>query len=305
MKRRNKVEYALLVSGIWLITRLPLKLLFLISEFITLLVYRVIGYRHAVVIENLHHSFPELPEKEIVHLARKYYRHLSVMIIENLYLRFVTEKQFVKRLEIEKREVFEQLYQKGKNIIVVMGHTGNWEFAAGMTRFISYRGAAIYKKLTSPAVDKLYFDIRKRLGVIPVEMKEVFRKVVELGQENEPFILFMLADQSPTPGETHHWTTFLNQDTQVFMGPEKLAKKFDMPVVYCEIQKEKKGKYRAIPSVITEHPTETQPYEITERYYQLLEESIRRSPRYWLWSHRRWKYKRETPGENLNRKPQG
>ncbi|MBI9067717.1 MAG: lysophospholipid acyltransferase family protein [Salinivirgaceae bacterium] len=291
MNIKNKIQYFFIIAAFHFLASLPLFLLFLISEVITFFVYYVIRYRREVVLNNLINSFPDLELSKIHRISRKYYRHLSVMIVENIYLRFISKKNIRKRLIFKNKELFDQLYESKKNVIIMMGHFGNWEFAGGLSNLIPYKGAAVYKKLSSPVFDKIYFDIRTRVGVQPIEMKESFRQIYNLNKQKDPFALFMVADQAPMKNETHHWMQFLNQETGVFLGSEKLAKKFDMAVVYIELLRYKKGIYKVIPTLITENPNETADFEITEKYFHLLEESINRSPRYWTWSHRRWKNK--------------
>ena len=288
----QRIYYYFTLAIFRILTLLPLKLLFLISEIVTFFVYHIIGYRKNVVFGNLQKSFPEKDKKEIKHIARKYYRHLSVMIVENIFLRFVTKNNFNHRIILENPEVFDGLYKQGKNAIVMLGHLGNWEFAGGLTRILPFNGVAVYKQLSSPAFDKIYFDIRKRLGVQPVEMNNILRKVIELNKQPNPYLLFMVADQAPSDNKNNHWITFLNQETDVYLGSEKMAKKFDMPVVYLEIIRHKKGIYRFTPQIITTTPKQVAPFEITEKYFKLLQQSIINSPRYWLWSHKRWKHKR-------------
>ncbi len=287
----NQLIYVITICWFRILTLLPLWLLFFLSEIITFFVYRILRYRRKVVISNLTASFPDRDSAEIKRIARKYFRHLSVMIVENIYLRFATEKSFNKKLTIENVELFNRLYAQKRNVIVMLGHFGNWEYGGGLTRFVPYKGAAVYKKLSSPVFDKIYFDIRKRTGVEPVEMQEVFRKVSSLNTEAEPYMLFMVADQSPMRSDNQHWLTFLNQPTGVFLGSEKLARRFDMPVIYIELHRVKKGSYKIVPTLISDKPKETNPNEITEKYFKLLEHSINKSPRFWLWSHRRWKHK--------------
>jgi len=214
------------------------------------------------------------------------------MIVENIYLRFATKRNFKHKIILENKQVFDELHALGKNVIIMLGHFGNWEYGAGLVRHLPFKGAAVYKKLSSPPFDKIYFDIRQRMGVEPIEMKEVMRKLINLNKQKTPFLLFMVADQAPPRNDNNHWINFLHQETDVFLGSEKLARKFDMSVVYLEIIRHKKGTYRMIPQLITTKPKDTKEFEITEKYFELLEASIIRSPRYWLWSHRRWKHKR-------------
>jgi KDO2-lipid IV(A) lauroyltransferase len=297
MKPFEKIRYVLILATFRLLTLLPLKLLFLISELITFIVYTIIGYRKKVVLENIKNSFPNYSDEQVRFIARKYYRHLSVMMVENIYLRFVSEKEFKQKLVIDDLEIFQKYLQQKKSIIVMLGHFGNWEYGAGLTKFLPYKGYAVYKQLSDKVFDVIYYDIRSRIGVEPIEMKDVFRKVYQISQSADPSILFMVADQAPSNSESQNWLHFLHQDTCVFSGSEKLAKKFDMPVIYMKLMRIKKGSYKIISSLITETPKETKPMEITEKYYQLLEESIVDAPRFWLWSHRRWKYRRSVQSE--------
>lgn len=268
--------------------------MFLISELITFLVYRVIGYRRKVVFENLKKSFPQATSREIRHIARKYYRHMSVMMVENIFLRFEKLSKLEQHLVLENKELLMQLYQERKNVVFMLGHFGNWEMAGILARLLPYKFAAVYKQLSSEIFDKIYFDIRSRMGVEPIEMKDILRKLHQLHAQAEPLALIMVADQAPASGGKPYWIPFLNQETSVYLGSEKLAIKFDMTVVYLELMRLKKGVYRVQPTLITDKPAETKAFEITTRYFSLLEDSINDAPRYWLWSHRRWKHQRES-----------
>ncbi len=292
MNWKQKISYFLIITTYRIIALFPLKVLFLFAESITFFVYHVIGYRRKVVFENLHNSFPEKTDKEIAFIARKYFRHLSIMVVENIHLRFASVKKIHKRIIIDKKEVFDDLFKQGKSAIVMLGHMGNWEFGGCLAPFISQPIIGVYKKLSSVIFDKIYFDIRSNFGVIPVEMKVLGRKIMEISKGKTPHLIYMVADQSPPANESKHWIKFLNQDTNIFIGSEKLAKKFNMPVVYLEISRHKKGVYRVVPQLITMKPKETEELEITKCFFQLLEESIKQHPRYWLWSHRRWKHKK-------------
>lgn len=289
MNKKNRVIHLGILILFGTISIFPLKLQFLFSEVITFITYRLIGYRKKVVFQNLRASFPEKTPEEINHIARKYFRHLSVMIVENLNLRFISEKKMSQVIKLENEQLFLDLYAQKRNLIVMVGHLGNWEYGSAITRLIPYSGSAVYKKLSSDAFDKLYFDIRKRLGVDPVEMHDTLRRVIQQNNQSDPYILFMVADQAPPKNDQQHYIQFLNQETGVYLGSEKLAKKFDMPVVFMEIKRIKKGSYCIVPQLITDDPKSTNEFEITEKYYALLEEAIVRNPRYWLWSHRRWK----------------
>lgn len=289
----EKIQYYLIIAWFWFLSKLPLPFLFFSSEILTFFVYRLFGYRKKVVYENLILSFPEASDKEIKHIARKYYRHMSVMIIENIYFRFVPIHKLHRHLIVENTELLQQLFQKKRNVIFMLGHFGNWEVAGTLSKYLPYKLTAVYKPLSSKIFDKIYFDIRSRMGVEPVDMKEVLRKVHQMNSQPEPFGLIMVADQAPGMDKTQHWINFLNQETGVYLGSEKIARKYDMAVVYISLLRERKGVYRLKPTLITDSARTTRLHEITDHYFQLLEDSIVDAPRYWLWSHRRWKHTRK------------
>lgn len=289
MNSLNKLLYIFVIFGFRFLSLFPIKFVFFLSEILTIIVYHIIGYRRKVVRENLRKSFPEKSEREIEHISRKYYRHLSIMVVENIFLRFVSKRKMAKRIKFENIQLLDEYYKQRKNIIIMLGHFGNWEYGASISRFCSYKSAAVYKKLTSPVFDKIYYDIRNHLGSDPIEMAESFRKVSALNNSPDPFALLMVADQSPMQSDSQHWLKFLNQDTGVFLGSEKLAKRFDFSVFYLHLQRTSKGSYKGILKLITDAPKETKANHITEKYFKYLEESIKENPRNWLWSHRRWK----------------
>lgn len=294
----HKIKHALILVSFRIFSMIPMPVLFLFAELITVVVHYVIGYRKKVIVKNLENSFPQCSQQEIKQITRKYYRHLSAMIIENICLRFITKNQIKKRVIIENPELFEQLKAKNKNIILITGHFGNWEYIAPLPRLMGYKGAAVYKKLSSKAFDKLYYDIRNRLGSQPIEMKESLRKLHALHNAKEPFALTMVADQAPPNRDSNHWMAFLNQDTAIFEGSERFAVKFDMAVVYLETMRIKNGIHKIIPTLITDNPKATHKHFISEKFFELLEESIKKQPHFWLWSHKRWKNKRNKNNAN-------
>lgn len=288
----NNLSYYFLLFILFLFSLLPIKVLYLVAEIFNLIIYRLIGYRKNVVLENLRNSFPDKLEKEIQKICSKFYRHFACLVVENIEIRFVNLKRFKKRYFFENEELFYDLYNKGKNVINMTAHYGNWEYGSGAAGKLPFKAVAVYKELSSKSFDRLLYNVRKRLGNEPIEMNDVLRKVVQLSKSTEQFILSMVADQSPMKGSSKHWTNFLNQDTNVYMGPERIARKFNTAVIYTEIIRHKKGVYKITPKLITENAAETSEFEITETYFKLLEESIKNNPRYWLWTHRRWKHKR-------------
>jgi KDO2-lipid IV(A) lauroyltransferase len=257
------------------------------------LIYRLAGYRTQVVAENLQKSFPEKTEKERKLIERKFYHFFADMFIETLYLTHISPKRHAKRLIIENKEVIDGLYEKGKSVICVTGHYGNWEFSRLFPSFTKYKLYAIYKKLNSKAFDRFYKDLRSKDGAVMLEMRQTYKQLVTDARNGENYLAVFIADQRPLKNEIKFWMPFLNQDTPVLLGTEKIAKKTNSVVVWAEIQKVKRGYYKVVFKVLTEEPRSTEEYEITRMHMQQLEKAIQRCPETWLWTHKRWKHQRE------------
>ena len=157
-----------------------------------------------------------------------------------------------------------------------------------------------YKPLKNKHFENFINKSRQKFGGFPVPMHDVVRMALKMSQEGKPFFLGLISDQTPAKGDIRYWTTFLNQDTPVFLGTEKIAKKTNQPVLFCNMRKLSRGRYEVDFVVLTENPKDTKPYEITEMHVRELEKLIRETPEYWLWSHRRWKHKRKNANEPVN-----
>ena len=272
-----------------LISRLPYRIMFRFADIIFFILYYILKYRKKVILENLRNSFPDLPEKQIHTIAYKYYRHLGDLFIENISLLHISPKSLKKRCRFKNPEVINQFYRQGRNAIVATSHYGNWELTTGFSLQTEYEFDTIYKPLSNPYFDNFYYKIRSRHGAVPITMKETYRKALRDIKNGSRVLYGMVADQRPLRSESHCTINFLNQETRVFMGIEKMAKKLNLPIVYGNIQKIERGHYEVEFKTISDQSADTEPYEITKTYFKYLENSIRQKPEYWLWSHKRWK----------------
>lgn len=273
---------------------LPFWVLYGISDFFYLLVYHAIGYRKKVVLENLRNSFPEKTEEELKTIARQFYRHFCDVIVEVVKLLTISKNEFKRRCVLDEASIksFHYFFDRNQTFVGVMGHCGNWEWAAiahqvYFTRMIT----GVYHPLSNRNFDKLMLDLRGRFGGDIVAMSQLYKRLITLKQQNISTTIGLIADQTPPP-ESAYWTTFLNQDTPVFNGPEKLAKKFNYPVVFLNIKKIRRGYYHLSTTILTEDPKSLPDGKISELHTQQLEKNIRDQPYTWLWSHRRWKHKK-------------
>ncbi len=289
----NRISYVLAYAFLWTITWLPLRLLFAVSYVFFLIVYYVLGYRKEIVRENLLHSFPEKTEAERRKIERKFYLHLCDSFIEWMYPLHHSSKHLSKFYRFKNPELLNQLHGKGKGVVGILGHYGNWEYLSLLPQYIDHKVWAIHKPLKNKYFNVLINDLRSKYGVNMMTTKESFRKLVQLSQAGETTMTYFLSDQSPQKSKIRYWTTFLNQETPIFLGAEQIARKLDMAVVFIDIIKVKRGHYEIEFKLLAENPSEFAEFEITELHVQTLEQRIMQNPSPWLWSHKRWKHTRE------------
>ncbi len=277
----------------WLLAHSPRFILFGIADFIYFIVYRVIKYRKKVVLNNLRNSFPEKTEEEIRIIMKKFFRYFGDLVVENIAIPRMSKKRLLKIVNIKNPEVFTELYNQKKNLIGILGHYANWEMCMGISLYTKYQILSVYKPLNNKFFDKEFFNLRSRFGAIPVTMDDTYRVILDHRRKNKLFILGLISDQRPQKSSTNHWVKFLNQDTPVFFGPEKIAKKFNAVVFYTHVDKVKRGFYEVEFTILISDPLKCKENEITETHVKFLENKIIEKPELWLWSHKRWKYKRD------------
>lgn len=290
----EKLQYGCLYGLTKLHALLPMRLLYGLSDIMYFWVYVVGRYRLRVVRRNLQAAFPEKTEKERRKLERAFYRHFCDYVVETLKLAHISEKELQARARITNPELIDRLQaRRDTPVVVYMGHYGNWEWFSGATSFFDrLKLYQIYRPLGNRAADRLFLGLRTRFGAACLAKNNVVRDLVTLKRNNERSLVIFLADQSPSKANLHYWTPFLNQDTAVYTGPERLARKFDLPTVFLDVVKTKRGHYEGTFRMLSEKPAGSPEFELTETYTRLMEKSILRNPAYWLWTHKRWKHKR-------------
>ncbi|MAX80143.1 MAG: lipid A biosynthesis acyltransferase [Crocinitomicaceae bacterium] len=276
-----------------LISRLPFPVLYFLADVFFVIIYRLFGYRKKVVIQNLKNAFPNKSEQEIEVECTKYYRYLCDLVLEVIKSTSMSEKEIKDRVKIELDETYLEAVKNKRNIILVAGHYGNWEYAQLRYSMLTerHRFVGVYKQLGNPTFDEFLYNTRDRFGTDLTENKEVSGYLKELDARNEPFVLALAGDQTPAK-ERGYWMSFLNQDTPFFYGAEHYAKKFNAQVFFCDIKLLKRGFYSYTVKPLVLNPQECANGEVIESYATLLEGIIAKNPTPWLWSHKRWKHKR-------------
>ena len=271
---------------------LPLWVLYGIAYIFYLIVNYVIRYRRHIITQNLKRAFPEKSEGEIASLRRKYYLHLSQIAAEMLKMLTLSRKKVMKRYRCENPEVVNRFYDEGKSVILMSSHYNNWEWMIlSLPMQFKHAGVGVGKANSNKVFEMLINRARTRYGTVVVFADHVRELFQDRELNRKPTTYMMLSDQSPNNMNKSYKTLFLNQPSGMIYGAEYFARKYDIPVVYYEVIKEKIGHYKIVNQLITDKPTTLGNGEIIKQYTRLLEETIRRQPEFWLWSHRRWKHK--------------
>ncbi len=275
---------------------LPLSVLYFIADYMVYPVIRyLVCYRLNIVRKNIRLSFPEKTEKEQEAIINAFYRHFAEIVVEMVYGYRASKEEMRERVVFDNLELLEDLARKKHGVIAYLGHLCNWEWIADVgNQFVdkSIVEYNVYRKQKNANVDRAMLDLRSKRGGECVEKNILLRKLVQLRHADHPFVIGLIADQKPSPHNAHTWTTFFNQETAFLDGGEVLARKFDLGVVYAHITSPKRGHYLVHFEVITETPQEMPENEITMSYVRMIESNIRRQPERWLWTHNRWKWKR-------------
>jgi Kdo2-lipid IVA lauroyltransferase/acyltransferase len=269
---------------------LPFGALYVLSDLVNLILFRIIGYRKKVIYGNIKNSFPNKTDEEINAIAKQFQSHFCDLLVESIKIFSISEKQAFKRLVCTNPELLQGYFKEGKHVVLVGGHYNNWElYAVALKNHLLHETMAIYKPLSNNFFDKKMRSTRSKYGLSLISMK-LTKKYFEEATTTPRAIIFA-SDQSPSNPKKAHWMTFLNQETGVQFGVEKYAKEFNWPVIYGELLKIKRGFYEITYQLICEKPNEMPHGKITELHTQALEKAILKAPQYWLWSHRRWKHK--------------
>jgi KDO2-lipid IV(A) lauroyltransferase len=293
----SAIAYYIFYPLNWLVTLLPLRVLYIFSDLLYFVLFYFPSYRRKVVLTNLKNSFPEKSETELRIIEKKFYRHLADLFVETLKITHMSSKEFMCRFTVSNLQIIDKLLTEKRDVIAVLGHYNNWEWLGAFPMYTKYKAVSIYKPLQNKYFDRFINSLRAKHGMVLTSMSNIIREIINDRKNNINTISAFISDQTPIKTEIKYWTTFLNQDTPVYMGTEKVASKYDMAIVFFNIQKIKRGYYNLSIELLFEHTTGLPEHLITETHVRRLEELIKEKPEFWIWSHRRWKHKR--PAENV------
>jgi Kdo2-lipid IVA lauroyltransferase/acyltransferase len=291
------IGYYLFYAINWLVTLLPLRVLYIFSDILYLLLYYFPSYRRKVVATNLKNAFPEKTEKELKSIEKKFYRHLADLFIETFKLSHLSKSELIKRFTVSNIGIIDKLIDEKRDTIAVLGHYNNWEWLSVLPLYTKYKTVSIYKPLQNKFFDAFINNTRSRYGMVLTPMSNIIREIINDRRNNINTISAFISDQIPPRGDIKYWTSFLNQDTPVYLGAEKVASKYDMAIVFFHIQKIQRGYYNLDIELLFDHTAGLPEHQITETHVKRLEQIIRDKPEFWIWSHRRWKHKRPVENE--------
>ena len=282
----DKIVYGLLK----LLSRLPLPVLYIISYFLYFLNVYIIRYRTQVVMENLQKAFPNKSKAELVKIQRKFFTNFFDFLVEMLKNFTVPADELKRRIQFLNRDLFQKAFKEKKNVIMLAGHVFNWEwFNVLHTLLPQNHSHPVYLRMKNKFWEEKICEVRNRFGSESIETKDVLKHLLKNRKDGDAIYLF-LADQSPHSRKITHGTTFLNQQTPVFTGYDRVGDKRDFSFIYCDTKKVKRGYYQVNFVEITPDAEVFEEYEVVEKFHRLLEKSIEKDPSNWLWTHRRWKY---------------
>ena len=285
------VVFWLIYPLLWLISILPFWLFYRVSDVVYFIVYHLVGYRKKTVTHNLKLVFPEKSSEEIIKIRKKFYAHMCDMFLEMVKSISISEEELKKRFVFTNLEELRRIEKLDKSIILMCGHYASfeWLFALQLNN-LNHKAYGIYKKIRNPGFDKLINDIRRRFGAELIQNSKSTLRIAHNQKEGIRGAYAMIADQSPKSPNYKFWTDFMGKKVPFYTGSERMAKEFDMAVIYLHVDKVKRGYYKASLINIADNPTETENNQITLDYIQHLEKQIREKPELYLWTHKRWKH---------------
>ncbi|MDR1527434.1 MAG: lysophospholipid acyltransferase family protein [Dysgonamonadaceae bacterium] len=291
-KTEHKIWYGLL-KGIWsLLSYIPLPIMYGFSDISFHILYYLARYRRRITRKNLTESFPEKSRQEITGIEKRFYRFFIDLMFEMCKMASFSEQEMRRRMHFTNPEEVQQVLDKGQSISVFIGHYGNWEWISSFPVHLSGQIVAgqIYHHLHNRVVNRLLLHNRSQWGAVNVEMNETFRWIHKHFDEGQVTITGYIADQATKRSNTQHYVHFLNHRTTALTGAEKITRKYCFDAYYLDIERKRRGYYEARFVRMHDASQALSDFELTDKYFALLEQTIRRHPECYLWTHNRFKH---------------
>lgn len=298
----STLGYRMLFGMLSGLAYLPFGILYLLSDFIFLIIYYIARYRRHVVEQNIALSFPDMTIGERRATVKRFYRHFADLIVETIKLSHISDEEMHRRMTFEGIDIMDSLMKQGRSITAYFSHCGNWEWAPSVTLWSSLKAGEqawfcqVYRPLRNKHFDHYFLKLRSRFNPLSFPKATVFRDLLRLRKTGLPAVTGFMSDQKPSHGDTdHHIVMFLNHPTAVITGTETLSRRLDNAVVYWDMYRLSRGHYKIVVRLITDNISSMPPMSVTDAYVAMLTETIMRDPSIWLWSHKRWKHPVKLP----------
>lgn len=295
------LTFAITYPFIWLLSILPMRVLYLFSDLFYGLFYYIIGYRKEVVLENLTLAFPEKDLDELKEIRKKFFRHFTDLLFESIKIISISKKEMSKRYKFTNPELIQELNNNDKSILLLATHYANWEYLSSLSLIKDLNFYGSYAKIRNRHFEKMIIRMRSKFGMTCVKSKNTVKNIVRNQREKNQGVYLLISDQSPHHGKMHYWSEFMGVTVPVLNGAELLAKKFDFAVVNINTTKVKRGYYKSEFTLVVDSSQQSKEVEITESYLRLIEKHIQKEPEYYLWSHKRFKHRDKVPEDYQKR----
>lgn len=294
----NEIIFKLVIGLIKLLSKLPLRMLYWLSDFMYLIVHKLVKHRIHIVRKNLKLAFPEKSDKELKEIEVQFYRNFCDFVVEYIYLQSLDIEKLNKHFTYSGLELMRSYLSQNRGVIVTMGHQMNWEYSVGFPKNLMHDSEMlpVHKPLRNKLIDKYTSENRARFGATPTPMDKTTRTLKELYERNRTYVVLLIADQAAHRLKGY-WTKFMGIDSPFYVGPDILARKNNAVVFFAHITKVKRGYYNLEMKLVSDVPNEEKPADIIEKYISLLEKAIRQQPETYLWTHNRWKHAKPSAEE--------
>jgi len=294
------IAYILIYPLVVLVSILPFRILYLVSDFFYLVIYYILGYRKKTVMDNLKIAFPEKSDTELKKIMKEFYHHFLDIFMEMIKTFTISNEEILKRFKLTNQEELDAFMGRNDNVLLMSSHYANFEWLFSLNLRVNHNGYAAYKKIKNKYFNNYIVRSRGRFNTTLIPTKQIIPELAKNDAKGIKTVYGMLVDQSPKLNRAHHWTTFFGKTVPVITGTEMLAKKYNYAVMYIETTKVKRGFYETKMGILSENPRDIPDFEITDLFMQKLEAHIRKAPEYYFWSHKRFKFMKESQLNDAN-----
>lgn len=283
--------FALPLKGLlWLLGHTPWPILKILSRLLYCFLFYFPGYRRDVVMLNMLYTLPDHQGEQLRKAQKDFYLHLSELVFEIIKGFFMRPEEMKARIELSKasQEMFDRWEKDQRNVVMLMGHYGNWEWAnlyGCISNKLHSYGA--YTPMSNKVWNQYFLEKRQRWNGKMFSNREIREGILLKGEPGK--LIGLVADQSPTGRKHTHEVRFLGMETRFFSGPDFISEMLQADVVYVQMKKLGMGRYSLYFIPIGDVSKGFDPAAVPGHYASLLEQDIKEHPEWWVWTHKRWK----------------